>query len=377
MAQAASAIVGVGGSAITRRSDAGILGLALDAALAALADAGLSRDEIDGYVGSPKASHPAALHVDGADEVSARSMVPALGLGRMGVAIDLNSAFAPEMVATAQNAIAAGAARRVLVVRALYNVPDLRYGEVVQADAHGVDQFTVPFAYNTGGARFATRARDYMERSGAGRRDLFEVVSLMRRNARGNPAAIWRDRGLEWETYRDAAMVTEPLCLYDCDMPVCGAVAWVMTGAGEAARRWTNPVFVQGTANWTQADRIFARAGCTPADVRMAQIYDGFSHMVWGWLERLGWAEEGRAWRFVNDGHCEPWARLSLNTFGGSIGEGRLHGAGHLREAVLQLSGRAGGRQVAGVDRCLVQAGPHDYASLVILGTEPNQGDPS
>ncbi|MDB5532618.1 MAG: hypothetical protein JWO28_933, partial [Hyphomicrobiales bacterium] len=77
------------------------------------------------------------------------------------------------------------------------------------------------------------------------------------------------------------------------------------------------------------------------------------------------------AWKFIRDGYGELDGRLPLNTFGGSLGEGRLHGMGHLREAVLQLSGRAGARQLAKADNALVQVGPFDGSSLVILSASP------
>jgi acetyl-CoA acetyltransferase len=86
----------------------------------------------------------------------------------------------------------------------------------------------------------------------------------------------------------------------------------------------------------------------------------------------LGWCEPNTAWKFVRDGHCEPDGELPLNTFGGSLGEGRLHGIGHLREGILQVSGRAGPRQIAGAENCLVQVGPFDYSSLLVLSNDPH-----
>jgi acetyl-CoA acetyltransferase len=248
----------------------------------------------------------------------------------------------------------------------------VKYGEVKQEQAFGDEQFISPFGYGTGGARFATRARAYLERTGATRRDLYELVALERRNARRNPLAVWRDRAITLDEYMAAPMIADPLCRLDCDMPVCGAVAWVMTSAELARRAPHPPVYLAGAANWLTVDGIFERARRGPGDIQVAQIYDGFSSMVFEWLERLGFCAEGAGWKFVRDGECEAGGRLPLNTFGGALGEGRLHGAGHLREAVLQLSGRAGERQIGDAENCLVQVGPFDYSSLVILSNDPS-----
>ncbi|WP_130355754.1 thiolase family protein [Pigmentiphaga kullae] len=372
MGRAKAAIIGVGGSSIERRSDRSIVAFALDAAMAALADAGIDREQIDGYIGSPKASHAAALHVDGADEISARLLAGRLGLENLSVAIDLNSAFPTEMVTTAGHLLHSGACDYLLAVRALCNLPGVRYGEVKSREAHGEEQFTAPFGYHTGGARFATRLQAYFSASGATRRDLYELVALMRRNASRNPHAIWRDKSeIALDDYLRSPLIAEPLCMLDCDMPVSGAVAFVMTRPELAAASRQPPVYVAGSANWLTADEIFERSGRDRTDIDLCQIYDGFSFLVYEWLERLGWCPPHAAWRYVRDGECEIGGELPVNTFGGALGEGRLHGAGHVREAVLQLRGQAGDRQVPGAADCLVQVGPFDYSSLLVLSNDP------
>jgi acetyl-CoA acetyltransferase len=372
MPESKVAFIGVGSSAIERRSDRSIVAFAIDAALAAIADAGLTRDDIDGYIGSPKAPNAAALHVEGADEVPVRLMAERLGLNNLTFAIDLSSAFVTEMAATASYALRCGACKYVLGVRALYNFPDVRYAQVSKDRAFGEDQFKTPFGYDTAGARFATRLRTYLEQSGASRRDLYELVALARRNARNNPYAVWRDREATLDEYLGSPMIAEPLCRLDCDMPVCGAGAFIMTTADLARDAPHPPVYLAGSANWHTADQIFERSGRQRDDIDLCQIYDGFSFLVYEWLERLGWCEPNTAWKFVRDGHCAPDGDLPVNTFGGSLGEGRLHGIGHLREAILQVSGRAGPRQIADAENCLVQVGPFDYSSLLVLSNDPH-----
>jgi acetyl-CoA acetyltransferase len=92
--------------------------------------------------------------------------------------------------------------------------------------------------------------------------------------------------------------------------------------------------------------QMWQRAGLGPDDVDAAQLYDGFSPSVYYWLESAGFCPEGEAFRFVQDGRIALEGDLPVNTFGGSLSEGRLHGMGHLAEAVSQVTGRAGPRQV-------------------------------
>jgi acetyl-CoA acetyltransferase len=363
---------GVGASAIERRSDRGILAFALDAALNAIRDAGLSRDDIDGYVGAPLATNAGALHVDGADEISARRLVDGLGIRNLAWGIDLSNAFPTDMAIAAAQALLSGACRTVLCVRALHNPAGVSYATGHAEQAFGEDQFRTPFGYAAAGARFATRARSYLERAGASRRDLFDVVALARSNARLNPRAIWRDRAVSLDEYLDAPLIAEPLGRLDCDMPVCGAGAVVMTLARNAPAGGRNPVYLAGWAGWQRPCEIFVRSNRRREDIGVCQLYDGFSSMIFEWLEGLGWCERHTAWKFIKDGHAARDGRLPLNTFGGSLGEGRLHGMGHLQEAILQVGGRADARQVPRADNCLVQVGPYDSSSFLIVSASPS-----
>jgi acetyl-CoA acetyltransferase len=369
-AASAAAFAGVGYSALDRVSDRGILAYALDAAVDALAAAGISRDEVDGYVGIGTSPNPDAVHADGADQVSAYLMTEALGLGPLSWAADV-SGFAINMAATAAQAIASGECRCVIGVRAVYQDKAMRAAPVAEPLAWGTSQYKLPFGAGPGGTRFAARARRYLELSGARRADLWHVVRAAREHARGNPVACFRDTPLSVEDYLAAPLTVDPLCLFDCDMPVCGAGAFVMVSAGRAREAGRPVAYLRGWANWTNADTIFERAGLTRADIQVCQLYDGYSPMVYEWLERLGWCEEYTAWKFVADGGTGPGGPLPVNTFGGALGEGRLHGLGHLREGIAQVMGMAGPRQVDGVRNCLVQIGPYDLSALAVLSAEP------
>jgi acetyl-CoA acetyltransferase len=368
----AAAFAGVGYSAIDRVSDRSILAYAQDAALDALAAAGVDRSEVDGYVGIAKSPNPGAVHADGADEASAYLITESLGLGPLRWASDV-SGFAVNMAVVAAHAIGSGECSCVLGVRAVYNLP----AQPAPADseletlAWGTDQYKLPFGAGPGGTRFATRLRRYLELSGARREDLFQIVSASREHARNNPVAYFRDRDLSLDEYLNARMVVDPLCLYDCDLPVCGAGAFVMVSAGRADAQQRPVAYLRAHANWTNADTILDQAGLSRQDIGVCQLYDGYSFMVYEWLERLGWCDPYSAWKFVTDGQTRPGGKLPVNTFGGNLGEGRLHGMGHLREGIAQVMGTAGKRQVPGVRNCLVQIGPFDRSALAVLSTDP------
>jgi len=365
-------ISGFGSSAIERKSDRSIIAFAQDAILAALADAGLSRDDIDGYIGAPFATNAGSPHAEGGDEVSVKTMAAAMGFKGLRYGTDLYRRYPADMVASAAHALIAGDCRYIVGVRALYNIQGINYATADVPVAYGNDQFVKTFAFNIAGARFATRAQRYMAQHNVSRDDLYEVVALARRHAALNPQAIWKDRAVTREAYLSSQMVATPHCLFDCDMPVCGAAAFIMCRSEDLPSGAT-PAYVSGWAGFQTPRMVFDMSGLSPADVTQAQLYDGFSSMVYEWLEGFGFCDEGQAAAFIRDGRANLDGDLPVNTFGGSLGEGRLHGMGHLREAYLQTAGKAGKRQVSASGPCLVQIGPFDDSGFVMLTPEPRR----
>ena len=363
------AVVGLGSTPIARHSDRSLGDIAIEAALSAIADAGLTRDHIDGYVGSPGAPNPGAAHADGLDEVSCRYMAAVLGLSNARWYTDVDG-MATGMLAAAAQALIAGTCRYVVGVRALYNPKGRRYSESRAAAAPGPEQFSLPYGLGAAGGRFALWLQRYMHEYGATREELFEVARIARDNAQRNPLAVWNGAGaLTLETYLDARWVYEPMCLFDADMPVTAAGAFVMTTA-DRAKDLPHAAYL-AAYGVNRAERVFSEAGIAPADVQVAQIYDGFSLMVWNWLERLGFCGTGEAHAFTQGGRIAHGGALPLNTFGGSLGEGRLHGMGHVREAALQAMGRAGARQVPNVRHSLVQVGVPERSWIAIFSPDP------
>lgn len=365
-------IAGFGSSAVERRSERGIVAFAQDAIIAALDDAGLDRDAVDGYVGAPFATNAGAPHAEGGDEVSVKTVARAMGFRRLRYGTDLFRRYPPDMVASAAHALVAGDCRYIVGLRALYNVQGLDYATAEAGVAYGNDQFVKPFGYHVAGSRFAARAQRYLARHGLGREDLYAVVALARRHAALNPLAVWRDRPVSRDEYLSSPMVASPHCLLDCDMPVCAAAAFVMCRA-EDLPAGAVPAYVAGWAGFQTPRAVFETSGLAPGDVAALQLYDGFSSMVLEWLEGFGFCAEGEALRHLRDGGGDRDGRLPLNTFGGSLGEGRLHGMGHLREAYLQVAGKAGARQLERSGPCLVQVGPFDDSAFVMLRPEPRR----
>lgn len=361
-----TAIVGVGFTEITRRPERGIGAFAVEAAAGAIADAGLSRDDIDGYVGYPRSPSYASAHFDGADEVSLEYMVPALGLRRPSWTVD-TSGLALGMVAAARGALLSGMCEYVVGVRALYHWPGRRYSHVGGQDEGGVGQFTRPYGLGPAGGRHAQWLSRYNHRYGATREELYAIVRAAHRHARLNPVAYWRDSDLDLQKYLAARWVSEPLCLYDCDIPVAGAGAFVMTTTERARELRDRFAVVTAMANSHHPRGALEASGLGPSDLSVCQLYDGFASFPYYWYEALGFCEEGDAHRFVQDGTIELGGAIPTNTFGGSLGEGRLHGIGHLREAFLQVTGQAGERQVPGAEHCLVQVGAPDRSWTAVI----------
>lgn len=361
-----TAIVGVGFTETTRQPDRGIGQFALEAALDAMDDAGIDRDRIDGYVGYPRAPSYSSKHFDGADEVSAEYMVKALGLKAPKWTAD-TSGLALGMVAAARGALLTGMCDYVIGVRALYHHSSRRYSQAGGGDEGGLGQFTMPYGLGPGGGRHAQWLARYNHKFGASGESLYAVVRAAHRHARNNPVAYWRDSELDLETYLASRWVSEPLSLYDCDLPVAGAGAFVMTTTERARELRERFAVVTAMSNSHHPRGALEDSGLGVNDIQVCQLYDGFASFLYYWYEALGFCGEGEAHRFIQDGTIEAGGSIPTNTFGGSLGEGRLHGIGHLREAFLQVTGRAGPRQVRNAEHCFVQVGAPDRSWTAVL----------
>ncbi len=367
-----AAITGIGQSAVGRRLGRSELDLTLEACLAAVSDAGLTRDDIDGLatypgmgVGTPGFAGPTTPEVQDALRLSLDwHDGGGEGPGQMRALI------------AACLAVGAGLARHVLVYRTV--TESTAQGEGGRqgiggggGGSGGVPRFsgflqwTLPFGAVSAVNWLAQVADRRVHEFGLTREQLGQIALNGRRNAALNPAAVYRDP-MDLGDYLAARMISTPLCLYDCDAPADGSTAFVVSHRDYAPHAphpacHVNAVgtALRGRPSWDQFDdmttmaardaaaSMWERTDLTPADVDVAQLYDGFSILVMVWLEALGFCGRGESGPFVADGSAIARdGLLPLNTAGGQLSGGRLHGFGLIHEACVQLRGAGGDRQV-------------------------------
>jgi acetyl-CoA acetyltransferase len=188
------------------------------------------------------------------------------------------------------------------------------------------------------------------------------------------------------DDYLSARPVSDPFGLYDCDAPVDGSTAVVVSSAavagdlphpavrinavGTAIR--ARPLWDQWEDITTMAARdaaahMWSRTDLTPADIDTAQLYDGFSFLTLAWLEALGFCGKGESGPFVENGRLDLGGELPLNTWGGQLSGGRLHGFGFVAEACRQLRGECGQRQVTDCEVAVVAVGGGPVAGCMLL----------
>ncbi len=369
-------VSGLGLSETGRHLTRNGLDLALDAALAAIADAGLQRSDVDGLASMPFGDRPP------------EEMVDALGLALnwMGGA---NAGAQLGVIMNAAIAIASGLCRHVLVYRSVAQLGGL-LGSATGAlpDPSGPWEWHVPFHEYSAVNLIAMQARRHMHEYGTSKEQLGWVALTCRRHAGLNDQAVMRS-ALTMEEYLGAPMISDPLGRLDCDLPIDGAVGLVLSAADTAADCPHPPVRLEavGCANhdthgWEPrldfpamgakdaAAQMWARTDLTAADVDVAELYDGFSILTLSWLEALGFCGEGEAGAFVEGGErIGLGGALPLNTYGGQLSAGRLHGFWLFHEAVLQLRGQAGRRQVPGAQVAVTSAGGGFRCGCILLTT--------
>lgn len=380
---------GVGQSQIGRRLMRGDLDLTCEAALRAIDDAGLTVKDVDGvacYPG-PMMGGPGGFAGPGTVDVQ-----DALGLelGWHGSGGEGPAQIAPVMQAAL--AVAAGLCRHVLVYRtvteatAQANAQSGRQGiGAGSRDIHGFGAWVIPFGAMSAGCWLAFHAVRHMHEFGTTREQLGEIPLAARAHAALNPAAIYRDP-MSMDDYLNARMISYPFGLFDCDAPCDGSTAVIVSAADTAGDLRQPPVRIHAMGSsirqrpvWDQwedlttmaardaADQMWARADLTPKDVDTAQLYDGFSWLTLCWLEALGFCGRGEGGAFVQNGRLRLGGDLPLNTWGGQLSGGRLHGFGFLAEGIRQIRGGLGARQVPDCDVAVVAAGGGPIAGCLLL----------
>lgn len=400
-----AAFVGFGQSRVFRGPDVPLGDLAAEASLAAIKDAGLEPGRIDGVVCTPDAPFSRGASADGVEFVSTGHLVKALGVEPRWTA-DVPGTIANSALA-AIRAVEAGECDYALLFRALHNPGSGTYGHTQEAnsgeiqmsgmDAHfAVEQFRASYGLYPPADGAALPWSQYQAKYKSGSREqMAAFIVQSRKNGLAYDGGYWaryKPVELTAEEYLNARMVSRPVSIYDCDIPVQGAGAFVITTAERARDLAQPPAYVHGIADGTPprrsvtvdealeeqladnrdiARRLWADAGCSPADVGVADLYDGFSIMTVIWLEALGLCGEGEAFDFIQDGRIAPTGALPVNPSGGNLGGGRLHGVNHLMDAMLQVTGRSGKRQIPGVDRAVAAVGMGWAAGGFVFGKDP------
>jgi acetyl-CoA acetyltransferase len=385
-----AAISGVGLAMGGRNADRSALNLTLDAVFEALADAGLKESDIDGL-----SSWPGVSATPGMAPVTLREVKESLGLKLNWFAASPEAPGQLSAVMNAAMAVACGQARHVLCFRTLnqYSAQlrrrSLSASRTAPERVEGLMSWIRPFNGLSAAHPLALVAKRHMHEYGTTREQLGALVLNSRKNAALNERALYRSL-LTMEEYLAARMITEPLCLYDCDPPIDGATVVIVSHI-DAARSLRKPALrieamsgaLHGRNSWDQFEdltsmaaadagrRLWERTDLKPGDVDVANLYDGFSILTLIWLEALGFCGKGESGAFVDGGDRIALSGcLPLNTGGGQLSAGRLHGFGLLWETCRQLWSEAGDRQVKGARVGITAAGGGPLAGCLLLTRE-------
>ena len=366
-------ISGVSQSEVGRQLERSGFQLTLDAILTAIADAGLTVDDIDGLAIFPGGAQANVPGYSGANLYEVQDALGITTTWRQGQVEGASLPFYGPALA-----VASGQAKHVVVFRTVKEGSAARkaggrpaYGST-KPTADGPLAWWLPLGALSPVCHVAPYATRYMHDYGVTRAQLAWIPIVQRAHAARNPRAVYRDP-LTLEEYLASRTISSPMCLYDCDVPVDGSTAIVISSV-DTARDLRAPVRIEamagvidGRPSWDQwpdlsrvgyatAAALWARTPLRAADVDVAQLYDGFTIEVVWWLEALGFCEPGGAAAFIEGGkRIALGGELPLNTWGGQLSGGRLHAAfGHTVEAVHQLRREATGRQVEGAEVAVV-----------------------
>ena len=380
-------ISGLGLSQVGRRLGRSDIDLTLEACRAAVADAGLELADIDGICTWP-GEWPAASGFTGPGIVRVHD---ALGIDVTWHHGAIEGPGQGTAVMDAMMAVACGLARHVLVYRTTAESTGQAGGG--RSGAHpwdtggtpGAYQWVRPFGSVTAATWLAPHFQRYLHDYGVEKAQVGWLPVTQRAHAIARGTAVY-PTPMTIDDYLESRMITSPFQLYDCDIPIDGSVAFVVSTASYA-KDAPNPVRVDalGTAldvrsfwdQWPEPTanpqrsagrHVWTRTSLTKDDVDVAQLYDGFTFLTLVWLESLGFCAPGEAAAFVEGGaRITIGGELPLNTAGGQLSHGRFHGYGHLHEACVQLRGEAGPTQVPDAEVAIAGVGGGVIAGCFLL----------
>lgn len=376
------ALTGIGMSELGRRLMRPPLALTIEACEKAIADAGLTFDDIDGL-----STYPGGGGFGPFSEGGVTALESALGIRPTWHNGGIETFGPGGSVIAAMLAVAGGLARHVLCFRTLWEATfneQMKQGKI--APPARTDAWFFPFGAVSAAHTLAQNAQRHFHRYGTTRETLGWIALNQRANAALNPTAIYR-KPMTMADYLDARMITTPFGLYDCDVPCDGAVAVIVSHVDVARDMPKPPVFVEAVGtqiierlDWDQstlthepqslgqAAHMWTRTSLRPKDVDVAELYDGFTVNCLSWIEALGFCGIGEAKDFLDGGHnIARDGVLPLNTHGGQLSHGRTHGMGLVHEAVTQLRGEGGERQVHGARVGVVSSGGLTPSGAILL----------
>jgi acetyl-CoA acetyltransferase/uncharacterized OB-fold protein len=383
------AITGAGMSEVGRRLGRHPVELAVEASLRAIEDAGLGFEDIDGICTYPGAAAAAGITEGGVYPVADALRIRPTWHNGAGQTPGLSGSLVSAMLA-----VASGLCEHVLCYRTLTEAtatararsenPGTKATGLSRtlgayAGARLDDDFSMwrlPFGAASAANWIGMTATTHMKLYGTTRETLGWIALNDRANAAKNPTAIYRDP-LTMDDYLSARLISTPFGLYDCDVPMDGSIAIIVSRRDVAGGLRQPPVHVEAIGSqftervsWDQgvvdheqlvigaSKHLWSRTDLTTADMDFAQIYDGFTFNCLSWIEALGFCETGEAKDFLHLGtNIAPDGTIPLNTHGGQLSAGRLHGFGFVHEAIMQLRGQAGERQL-----------PHAEVGVVTTG---------
>ena len=373
---------GIGRSKLGRRQMVDPLSLTIDACLAAVADAGLTLDDIDGLSTYPGAS------VAGMSEGGVTAVEEALRIHPTWHNGGGDLPGPGGSVIAAMLAVASGLCRHVLCFRTVWESTyrTLGLGQLPGRASGSLMEWRAPFGAMSAANWIAMNANQYFHRYGATREMLGWIALNGRANAARNPAAIYRDP-LTMDDYLSARMITTPFGLYDCDVPCDASIAVIVSDASIAGDLPNTAIRVEAVGtqilervSWEQGTithepqvlgqsaHLWTRTDLRPADVDLALLYDGFTFNAISWLEALGFCGLGEAQDWLDKGRRIALdGELPVNPHGGQLSEGRTHGYGFLYEAVTQLRHTAGERQVVDAKTAVCTSGGGTPSGVLLL----------
>jgi acetyl-CoA acetyltransferase len=360
-----AAITGIGETRYSRNSGKTVVALQMEAALSAVADAGLSPKDIDGIVAY------------GPSGVVAEDFVTSFGIPdlRFSATTPMGGASAVAAVQCALATIASGICRHVLIPLGRNGASGSRIAARVRdmPQFRVVGEFEMPVGAIAPAQLYAPMARRHMELYGTTSRQFGEIAVATRRHAALHGNAIMT-APITLEDHQASRMIADPLRLLDCSLESDGAAAVVVSSAEQARDMRRRPVYVMGVAEGhpdspsaisqrpdiltlglaKAAPRAFGMAGVGPSDIDVAEIYDCFTYTVLCEIEDLGFCDKGEGGAFVENGGTALGGRLPVNTHGGLLSQAHMAGLNHVVELVRQLRGDGGATQVPDAEIGLV-----------------------